>query len=129
MSTINEPDPSQIPAAVKLHKANSGLPYSKTVLFAKLMGLHATPRGQMSMAPIFIHDLLKKHGPLWTPLKWANGGGHIVVITGISKDGSSIYYNDPWPVGKGERGTTNMLKLNQFIQTDVTVPILWSYGK
>ena len=129
MTTINEPDPSQIPAAVRLHKANTGLPFSKTVLFAKLMGLKATPRGLISMSPMFIHDLLKKHGPLWTPIKWTSGGGHIVVITGISKDGSSIYYNDPWPVGKGKRGVTTMLKLNKFVQTDTAVPFLWSYGE
>jgi len=129
MTVINEPDPSQIPAAVRLQKQNTGLAFSETVLFAKLMGLHATPRGQISMSPMFIHDLLKKHGPLWVPLKWENGGGHAVVITGISKDGAKIYFNVPWPVGRGKRDISNMLLLNKYIQTDISVPILWSYGK
>ena len=126
MSVENEPDPSQIPAAVQIQKKNTGLPFSKTVLFAKLMGLNSTPRGLMTMTPMFIHDLLKKHGPLWVPLKWTSGGGHIIVITAISSDGSRIYYNDPWPVGRGKRDVTNIELLNKFVQTDASIPILWS---
>jgi len=128
MTVINEPDPSQIPAAVTLQKQNTGLSFSKTVLFAKLMGLHTTPRGQISMSPMFIHDLLKKHGPLWVPLKWTSGGGHIIVITAISSDGSKIFFNDPWPVGRGKRDVTNIEQLNKLVHTDTTVPILWSKG-
>lgn len=128
LSRINEPDPSQIPAAVNLYKSNKGLSTSKVIAFAKLMGLHETPRGPMTMTPMFIHDLLKKHGPLWVPLEWTSGGGHVVVITGITSDGSRIKYNDPWPVGRGKKDVTNIQLLNKYVNTDMNVPILWSNG-
>ena len=128
MTTVGEPDPSQIPDAVLLYKHNNVLPWVKIVAYAKLMGLRTTPRGPMSMGPQFIHDLLKKHGPLWVPLEWSGGGGHIVVITGISADGATIEINDPWPVGLGKRDTKDLLWLNKHVSTAPDRPILWSLG-
>lgn len=128
MSMAGEPDPSQVPSAVVLQKANSVLPWTQILLFAKLMGLRTTPRGPMTMGPMFIHDLLKRHGPLWVPLEWTGGGGHIIVITGISADGSKVEVNDPWPVGVGKKGTKDMLWLNKHVSTSDTRPILWSMG-
>ena len=77
------------------------------------------------MSPMFIHDLLKDHGPLWVPLEWADGGGHIVVITGISTDGSEVEINDPWPVGRGKRDKKDMLWLNNHVSTAADRPILY----
>jgi hypothetical protein len=123
-----EPTPSEIPATVALYKANTGLGWGQIIIFAKLMGLRTTPRGPVCMGPMFIHDLLKHHGPLWVPLEWAAGGGHVVVITGISEDGATIELNDPWPVGRATKDTKDMLWLNQHVSTAPDRPILWSLG-
>jgi hypothetical protein len=128
MTTVGEPDPSEIPDAVLLYKHNNVLPWTKIVTYAKLMGLRTTPRGPMSMGPMFIHDLLKHNGPLWLPVEWTGGGGHIVVITGISADGSTVEINDPWPVGTGKRDKKDLLWLNKHVSTAQDRPILWSLG-
>ena len=126
MCREGEPAPNEIPAAVLLHKHNNVLPWVKIVTFAKLMGLRTIPRGQMTMAPTFIHDLLKNHGPLWVPLEWSGGGGHIVVITGITTDGSVVEINDPWPPKRGKKDKKDMLWLNKHVSTAASRPILWS---
>jgi hypothetical protein len=129
MCREGEPDPTEIPAAVRLYKANNVLPWTRIIAFARLMGLKNTPRGPMTMGPGFIHDLLQRHGPLWVPVEWAEGGGHVIVITGIADDGSYVEINDPWPVGRGKRDRKDLLWLNRHVSTATDRPILWSHGK
>jgi hypothetical protein len=126
MTTPGEYAPDEVPATVRLHKQNNGLPWSQIVAFARLMGLRSTPRGLVSMSPMFIHDLLRDHGPLWVPLEWSSGGGHVVVIVGISANGSEVDINDPWPVGRGKRDKKDMLWLNQHVSTAADRPILYA---
>jgi len=124
MCEVGQPDPSEVPAAVRTYKNNNVLGWGKIIRFAQLMGLKTAARGAMTMAPAFIHDLLRRRGPLWVPLEWTGGGGHIVVITGISMDGSTVFINDPWPVGRGKKDSKDLLWLNKHVCTALDRPIL-----
>jgi hypothetical protein len=120
MSVAGEPAPSEIPQAVALHKADTGLTYAATKQYAIRMGLQWASRRNVTMAPSFIHDLLKQHGPLW-----AGGLQHVVVITGISQDGSQLFINDPAPVNRGSKYTRDMLWLNNFLPSNDETPLLF----
>jgi len=120
MSMAGEPAPSEIPQAVARQKANTGLSYADTKRFAIRMGLKWASRHNVTLAPGFIHDLLKRHGPLWT-----GGLRHVVVITGISPDGSQLFINDPAPVNHGRKYTKDMLWLNSFLPSYDDTPLLF----
>jgi hypothetical protein len=84
-------------------------------VFADAIGLrkvdfhkqHTTKRGMAAL-------LLGQHSPIWYCGEndgWNDStlGFHVIVITGIT--GDVLHYNDPWPVGVGERGS---MKISQF---------------
>jgi len=60
--------------------------------------------------PQAISDLLDTYGPLWlasqAPLSGTGGTApHIRVVTGL--DGGRVHVNDPWPVNRGARYSSN----------------------
>lgn len=120
MTMAGEPDPSEIPQAVVRHKADNGLTYAATKQYAIRMGLKWASRRNVTLAPSFIHDLLKRHGPIWT-----GGRQHAVVITGISSDGGKLFINDPAPVNRGSKYTRDMLWLNAFLPANDETPLLF----
>ncbi len=94
------PDPSEVPAAVAVYKADNGLKFSDMITYAKLMGLEYVP----GMSPTLeaIAGWLIDYGPIWaagykqTP---TNKYGHIFVIVGVGPNQLVIY--DPEPVHQG----------------------------
>lgn len=66
------------------------------------------------LTAVSLHDILKKHGPLWCAGEWF-GPGHIIVITGT--DGAEVNYNDPGDgkAGKGSLAWFNA-KIHHFVQ-------------
>jgi hypothetical protein len=65
-----------------------------------------------------LRELLERNGPLW--VGEASPGLHVVVITGMSGDGTPagtrVRIADPWPVGKGERYTLTFAQLQQNLE-------------
>lgn len=65
-----------------------------------------------------LRELLERNGPLW--VGEASPGLHVVVITGMSGDGTSegtrVRIADPWPVGKGERYTITFAQLQRNLE-------------
>jgi len=120
MSVSSELLPSEIPQALVRHMADTGLSYVATKQYAIRMGLKWASRRNVTLAPSFIHELLKQHGPLWT-----GGLRHVVVITGISQDGSKLFINDPAPVNRGSKYTRDMLWLNNFLPPNDETPLLF----
>lgn len=87
-----------------------------------------------------LRNLVEYEGPLWIGV--AVPSGHAVVITGIwgdgTPEGTTIRYNDPWPVGTGVEGATKvftdfMREYENRITTDssgtVNVQILHAAGR
>jgi hypothetical protein len=120
MTCAGQPAPSELPQEVVRHQADTGLTYADTKGFALRMGLQSASRRNVTLGPGFIHDLLKQHGPLW-----AGGVQHVVVITGISQDGSQLFINDPAPVNHGSKYTRDMLWLNSFLPPNDETPLLF----
>jgi lysozyme family protein len=120
MSMAGAPAPSEIPQSVARHMADTGLTYAATKQHAIRMGLTWASRHNVTFTPGFIHNLLKQHGPLWT-----GGLNHVVVITGISQDGSQLFINDPAPVNRGSKYTRDMLWLNNFLPPRDETPLLF----
>ena len=120
MSVAGQMAPSELPLEVARRKADTGLSYMATKQYAIRMGLKWASRRNVSLGPGFIHDLLKHHGPLWT-----GGLNHVVVITGISQDGSKLFINDPAPIHHGSKYTRDMLWLNNFLPANDETPLLF----
>ncbi len=120
MCQAGEPDPSQVPEHIRIFRGNNGLPIPRTKQFARELGLQWAPRHFQSLGPLFIQDLLKQYGPLWT-----GGREHVVVITGISRDGSTLYVNDPWPPHRGRKKIETLLWLNEFLMPNDDAPFLF----
>lgn len=83
-------------AFANAHKLRFGAPMSRSV-----EGLHA----QLSNGPIMF-DML------WRVAGYTSGNGspgHMIVVTGISQQGSDVVLsiNDPWPVGTGKQHVVN----------------------
>jgi len=96
-STLStHPDPSEVPALARIHRANSKLPYSEDIRLAKLLGLVPIP--SQSLAINSIRELLQRYGPLWT-----GGQNHVVVITGVDERLDRVYVHDPFRVNLGRK--------------------------
>lgn len=100
-------DPSQVPNAVQVHKANNGLLWAQMRQYAQQIGL--VPLPLMSPMPQQLEQWMRAHGPLWcdgVPVD-ANGNpagaGHVVVVSGIrgGGDGAEVRIHDPWPPNVG----------------------------
>lgn len=79
---------------------NKGISLAQESALARHEGLTAFPLPKSrKFSEANIYAALKQAGPLWAGGNWDGDGNHVVVITGI--DSGKVYYNDPWPVGKG----------------------------
>jgi papain like cysteine protease AvrRpt2 len=103
-------DPSEVPADIRMHLANDGLPPSMFVRFALTLGLKPIPR--MTPTPHAIRSMLQAYGPIMTV-----GSGHAVVIRGIGEVGSEnvLGINDPWPPNVGTPTWKNFQWLTSFV--------------
>lgn len=109
MSETGILDPSEVPAAAAVHRANNILLWASMRKYAQMVGLEPLPL--VSPTPELLERWLRQYGPLWTdgvpvgPNGQPMGSGHVVVIAGIrEKDsGHEILVYDPWPPNRGDR--------------------------
>ena len=84
----------------------NGLNPDRVDELAAAWGLTAEP--PMSYTVEGFRNLLETQGPLWIGV--AVPSGHAVVVTGLSGDGTvdgtTVRYNDPWPVDVGQANAT-----------------------
>ena len=98
-------DPSEVArAAGAWAQYQSGLAAEDTSIFP-VWGLE--PETAQSYTVDAFYSLLDRFGPLWVAA--AVPGPHIRVVTGLegdgTPDGTTLYINDPWPVGQGAQYT------------------------
>jgi len=107
------PDPSEDPAAVKIHKANNGLTDAQIIPLAKALGLKEVP--PVCPSPDAIAQWLQVYGPLWM-----NGLSHITLIAGVDLAKSKVFIHNPWPVNVGKKEWRDMswLTSGQFDSLD-----------
>jgi hypothetical protein len=97
-------DPEQVAkAAGRWESYRDGLVPEDVLALAETWGLFIEPPRHYTVGAL--RCLLEDHGPLW--VGEASPGLHVVVITGMSGDGSPagtrVRVADPWPVGRGDR--------------------------
>jgi len=87
---ITHPDPSLVRKWSKLYDDNPGISNKQIADFADDLGLKMLE--PITPTPIYIRDVLRRHGPLWV-----NGRSHITVIAGIrtSFRGCEVLVFDP----------------------------------
>lgn len=102
-----------------VYHENLGISSSQFVELAKSVGLKAVPKVNMSYSWTMLASLLTLHGPLWAAGNWY-GPNHIIVITGVSPNGT-VYVNDP----AGFKKKHDMLFINSKIAKNVDSPILY----
>lgn len=61
---------------------------------AKMLGLRWSGDGEIEAS--VLHDLMVQRGPIWIAGIWRRGYSHVLVVTGVDKDGGKIRYIDPW---------------------------------
>lgn len=100
-------DPSEVPEAVNVYRANNGIPWAMIRRYARMIGLEPLPL--MTPTPNLLEEWLRQYGPLWcdgnaidttgAPLP----SGHVVVLSGIRKKQNSyeIRIHNPWPPNVG----------------------------
>jgi len=101
-------DPSELPAAVALHRANNVLAWASMRKYAQMIGLARLPL--ISPTPATLESWLRNYGPIWTdgvPVDARGnivGRGHVVVISGIRtrNRNTQIRIHDPWPSNRGD---------------------------
>jgi hypothetical protein len=94
-----------------------GLGPSQFAKLARETGMQPVQVPPMTFSAQALADALSRYGPLWAAGDW-NGGGHIIVITGVDSSGTP-WINDPAFIQPQER---NVIWLNQHICTTDGVP-------
>ena len=100
-------DPSEVPAAVAVYKANNGIAWAVMQRYAKMIGLVSLPL--QSPMPELVESWLATYGPIWTdgvPVDATGqpaGTGHVVVLSGIRTENNKteLRIHDPWPPNVG----------------------------
>jgi len=102
-----------------VYDKNNGISVPEFVTLAKELGLNSVSKIVMTYHWTGVAELLNQYGPLWVAGYWW-GVPHIIVVTGVDKDGT-LHINDP---DKG-KDKYNMLFFNKKIASDVSNPIMY----
>jgi len=102
------------------YASNSGISAAQFISLARSVGLDTIPPVNQSYDWTFIDNLLRLYGPIWAAGMW-NGAPHIIVITGVSEDGT-LYLNDP---ADGLAHVRDMGWFNAKISKDVQIPMMY----
>jgi len=80
-------------------------------------------------SPAGLRSILNECGPLWYGGHWTGkNAGHVVVITGCAVKGiteSTVYLNDPLPVGVGTKTYQEFSSLFHNLEQMIDVPFLY----
>src|SRR5215204_3155691 len=73
---------------------NNGISPGECKETAKMLGLRWSGDGEITAD--ILAAMLPVHGPLWVAGMWRQNHSHVIVVTGVDKDGGKIRYVDPW---------------------------------